>query len=640
MLVVLLLGFAFRIIFLNAPLQSDDTTYFMWASVLSKDLFINASYQAPFRLGLLVPLAGLQQILDYSLTSYYAYSISSSLFLLAMVYQAGFKVGDSLTALFSALLFSSSFIGLYQTTNLLPDVPNSALLFSSFLLFIFIDKIKGTKRILMLFFAALLAFSAYLIKAPNIVFLLSIPVYELLTRKSLKNTGLFSLIFIILWLGECCLYMMIADDFFLRIKMILKGTKDWATYMPELSWQEYLQQPLIHLSRTFSGSIILLGGLAGAIIAIWKKNRYIIALLAGALLLFVVYSYSVTSMSPLRRALPLNIRYIILFSATLTIVTGYALSSLKSSLEKIFSANIVAFVIAFIIMFLMAFQVKELPQKLPNTILFKDSSFFVADQLLKDNDHLLNLKGKVFAYPSKDFKMYPAFSQLDLKGLNPSDLTGDRYYLYSRKGIQLHLRYGGNNHDEKIIRKQQLLLLEKIPAWDYIINTKNIVLAYVSSFPSQLTEAMSLNGSYFLEHWGIPKKVVAKQAGNATSFHFDQRENHFYIYTFPGQFSRPPKDNDDVFDSLEPDKLYELKIQYRIQQNLQNLAINFSQYNDTKRIDYTFFDAPTTAGNHIWTNFIVTSHEYKKFRFFFRITNNIESNQLEIENISFNLISE
>jgi hypothetical protein len=404
LLFVLAVGLILKGVFLNAPLQSDDTSYFVYASRLSMDLFKYAHSQLPFRIGILVPVAGLQKFFGYSLASYYLYSLGSSLFLLVMVYLTGFKTGGLRTALFSSLLFACSFFGLYQATNLLPDVPNLALLLASFLVFLYVDGAKGRKRILILFLSALLGFCSYLVRAPNLVFLLAIPVYELLTKKSLKTTCLFSFFFLILWLGECCFYLIIADDFFLRVKMIPKGATLWLKYMPEISWHTYLQEPFARLTRTFSGILILWGGLAGTITAISKKNRVMIALLAGALLLYVIYSYSVTSFTPLRRAIPIKTRYIVGFTAVLTIATGYALSNLKPIIEKIFSANIATLVSAFIIITLMGFQVKELPQKLPNTILFKDSSYFVADQLLKDNSKLSDLKGKVYAYPAKDFK--------------------------------------------------------------------------------------------------------------------------------------------------------------------------------------------------------------------------------------------
>jgi 4-amino-4-deoxy-L-arabinose transferase-like glycosyltransferase len=158
LLFVLAFGFIFKGIFLNAPLQSDDTTYFAYASHFSADLFKNAHHQSPFRIGILLPLAGLQKLFGYSLASYYLYSLGSSLFLLAMVYLLGFKTGGLQTALSSSLLFACSFFGLHWATNLLPDVPNSALLLGSFLAFIYLDGATGKKRILILFLSAFLAF--------------------------------------------------------------------------------------------------------------------------------------------------------------------------------------------------------------------------------------------------------------------------------------------------------------------------------------------------------------------------------------------------------------------------------------------------------------------------------------------------
>ena len=638
-LVVLLFGLLFRIIFLNAPLQSDDTTYFSMAANLSADLFTNARYQAPFRLGLLIPLALFQVFFGYTLVAYYAYSVSFSLILLAMIYGVSFKIDGLRTALFSSLLFACSFYGLNQTTNVLPDVPNLVLLLASFLTFLYVDTATGRRRILILFVSAFLAFCSYLVRAPNLVFLLAIPVYELLTRRSLNSTFLFSIIFLILWIGESCFYLIIADDFFLRVKMIPKGSTLWVSYMPELSWQAYLQEPFTRLTSTLSGTIILWGGFAGTIIAIWKKNRGMIALIAGALLLFIIYSYAVTSFSPLRRALPLQTRYIVPFTAVLTIATGYALSSLKPGLKNIFPETIATLVLALIAILLLGIQIKELPNKLPNTILFKDSAYFVADKLLEDTDKIVDIKGKAHAYPLKDFNMYPNYSQLNLKAFSPSDMKGGMYYLYSRKRVQKDLFYGYLGHDEKVERNQNLLLLRNNPTWNYIVNTKDIVLAYIPSFENNITEVMSLTGAYFSGYWSKPEFVIEQNEGNSVIFHFNQEEKPFYLLTFPGQFSLPPREDIDIFNRLKPNEIYELKIQYRIEKEIQNMNVFFSQYSNIDRIDNVSVNAPSTPGAHTLTKLRVTTPSYEKFRLFFRIINKQQENILEIEKISFNLLS-
>jgi len=638
---VMLFGILFRLIFLNAPLQSDDTTYFSNAANLSVDLFTNAKNQGPFRLGLIIPLSFFQFFLGYSLTAYYLFSISSAVFLLALIYGVSFKIGGLSTAILSSLLFACSFYGLNHATNVLPDVPNLGFLLASFLTFLYAFDVVGRQRFLTLFVCAALAFCSYLVKEPNLVFLLGIPVYELLTRRSLKFTLLFSTILFILGLGESCFYLFFAGDFFLRIKMIPEGSINWVSYMPELSWKAYLQEPFTLIANSLSGTIILWGGSVGAVIAVWKRNWAMVALIAGALFVFVIYSYSVTSFSPLRRALPLQTRYILPFTAVLTIATGYALSSLKPALEKTSSEIVATLLLALVAMSLLGIQIKQLPDELPNTIFFNDSAYFVADILLDEVDEIADLKGEVYAYPLNDFEMYPGFSQLDLKTFAPSvDMTGGMYYLYSRERVRRSLFYGYFGHNEKVKRNQNLLLLPNNPTWKYILNTKSIVLAHIPTFEKDIVEVMSLTGAYFSGRWGKPESVTVKNGVNSVIFLFDREDKPFSLLTFPGKDSLPPIADIEIFNRLEPNEIYELIIQYRIKREIQNMDVYFSQYSDKERINNTFVNVPSTPGTHTITSLIVTKPAYEKFRLLFSLTNKQQANSFEIEKISFNLLSD
>jgi len=638
-LVVLIFGLLFRLIFLNAPLQSDDTNYFLWASNFSTELLTNATYQAPFRLGILIPLAIIQQFFGYSLVSYYFFSVSASLFLLSMVFALGLKLDGFRTAIFSSLLFACSFFGLYQATNLLPDVPNAALLLASFLLFVpACEKYNGNYSLLLIA-SAVLAFASYLVRAPNLAFLLAIPIYEILARKSLKFTFLFSVVFFVLWLAECIFYKILADDFFLRIKMIPSGANQWMQFMPEISWKTYLLAPIDNLIQTSAGIILLLGGFSGTLMALARRNKVLIALLAGALLLFIIYSYAVTSFSPLRRALPLNTRYIVVFTAILTIATGYALTTLRTVVGKKNFENFSNLALIFVTVFLMSIQISELSRKLPNTVLFNDGSYFVADQLLNDFENKLFLKGKVEAYPVKDFNMYPNFSQLDLKGFSPTRIEGDKYYLYSRNRIHKDLRYGWHGQNEANLRNLGLFMLSENPKWNYLINTKDIVLAYIPGVELIPSEAVTLDGSIVVAKWGKPEGVTEERVGNSIKFQFDRMDKPFYLYLFPETFSTPPNDRTELFSKLRPNSVYELKIQYRVKNDMKNIGIFYHEYDESTKIDSMSFNAPTSSGLHIATKILTTSSLFKKFRLFIRIDDNQKKNEIIIENISFVLIS-
>ena len=120
----------------------------------------------------------------------------------------------------------------------------------------------------------------------------------------------------------------------------------------------------------------------------------------------------------------------------------------------------------------------------------------------------------------------------------------------------------------------------------------------------------------------------------------NQRKKPIHLFTFSGKLLLPPNEHVDIFNKLKPDEIYELKIQYRILKKIQELGISFSQYDNTKKIDSISFNAPSKPGTHMLTKLLATSSSYVKFRLIFRIDNKEKENQLEIEKISFSLLSE
>jgi len=639
-LLVLAFGFIFRIIFLSAPLQSDDTSYFALASDLSADMFKDAR-QISFRLGLIFPLAILQKLLGYSLAAYYTYSIGSSLLLLAMIFIVSHGVCGLQTAIISGLIFACSYFGLQQSTNVLPDVPNLVFLLACFLAFTYADVTKGGKRILILLLAACLAFYSYLIREPNLIFLLSLPVYELLEKKTVRNTIQFSVFFFILWIGEGLFYKFIADDFLLRMKMIPKGVTLWEINMPQISILNYLFEPLKNLTNSISGIILSSGGMIGALVAVWHKNRRMIALLSGGACIFIAYSYSVSSISPLTRALPLQARYILAFTVVLTIATGYAISNIPHYLKKVFNEKITLGVVTTIVVCILMFQILELPKIITNSVLFKNNSFFIADQFLKSKKVITKLQGQVYAYPFKDFNMYPNFSKLNLKSFLPTETyNSDKYILYSRSFIQRRLHYLSSAKDQASIQKLTLLLLPQNPAWKYIINTDEIVLAQVKNLGSKRTLVIKADEMMSLP-WSYPEQIVTTdQLKNGTLFKIAKHKKAFQCYTFRGNSAVSPIESSPIFDKLIPGNIYEFTIRYKLDSSMQSLEFSFSQYSDQERIDTFYSNLPPTKGENEVTLYVATNASYKRFRIFFKMHNQEAQNTLVINNMSFSLISD
>lgn len=639
-LLVLTFGFILRIIFLCAPLQSDDTSYFILASNLSADMFKDAARQISFRLGLIFPLALLQKILGYSLSAYYTYSIGSSLLLLAMIFMISHSLCGLKTAIISGLIFACSFFGLYQSTNVLPDVPNLVCLLASFLVFTYADDTKGGKRILILLLSACLAFCSYLVRAPNLIFLLSIPVYELLTKKTVRSTILFSIFFLIFWIGEGFFYKFIAGDFLLRMKMVPKGVTLWEINMPQVSILSYLFAPLKKLAFSISGIITLSGGTIGALIAISHKNRGMVALLAGGLCIFLVYSYSVTNISPLIRALPLQTRYILAFTAVLTIATGYAISNIFNH-PKIYNDKIALFVVTTIVVSILIFQILELPNKINNSVLFKDNSYFIADQALKSDKILKKIQGKVYAFPLKDFNMYPNFSKLNLESFVMTEsLKSDQYILYSRRFIRRRLHYLDFRKDKESIQKLTLLLLPQNPAWKYIINTDEIVLAQVKKIGSKRTVVLK-SEEMVSQPWYCREQIIETEKLNESiTFNITNRRQALQCFTFEGNSNAAPQENSPTFDKLVPGNIYELAIIYELAKSMHSLELSFSQYSNNERIDTISSNLPVTNGENEIKLYVATNISYEKFRIFMKMHNQEAQNSLIIKNMSFSLISD
>ena len=451
-------GVLFQLIFLDAPLQSDDTTYFAKAKSLSLGTFQNAYNQTRMRAGMLVPAYLVIKSFGYNIFSYYIFSVGFSTLLIISIFLLTSRLIGVLPAVLSSLLFSCSSFGLNQTTNLLPDVPNLFFLFAAFYFFSVSLERTGKRCVLILLLAAFCGFYAYLIRMPNTIFLISIPVYEYFHKKSIKKSILFSLFFVGFWIVESAFYLIVANDFFLRLNMVPKGVTLWKIYQPTISLNEYLYQPFTNLLRFNSGLILLPCGFMGALTAIKNKNHAMISILIGSFILFLSYSYSVNSFSPLVRALPLQLRYVICFTTVLTILTGYLLSVTYERLGEIININNAKIVIAIVFIGILFFGLKNYSTELPHRISYNRNSYFNADKLLGDYLENNKISEVVYTIPLNHFKLYPNFSKLRLKPYSLSIKPDENsYFLMSKSIIMKRLYYARVRKDENFIKNGLLL---------------------------------------------------------------------------------------------------------------------------------------------------------------------------------------
>ena len=140
-------------------------------------------------------------------------------------------------------------------------------------------------------------------------------------------------------------------------------------------------------------------------------------------------------------------------------------------------------VIAIVFIGILCFELKNYSTELPNRILYNRDSYFIADRLLGGYLKNNRINEIVYTIPSKafnGFKLYPNFSKLKLKPYSLSKTPkSNSYFLISKSSIRRNLYYARIRKDENTIKNGLLLLQDDNPKWKYIINTDEIVLAYI-----------------------------------------------------------------------------------------------------------------------------------------------------------------
>ncbi|MGB8319070.1 MAG: glycosyltransferase family 39 protein, partial [Ignavibacteriaceae bacterium] len=206
-LFVLLLSFilaiAFNIVFVEHPINGDDTVYMRIAQNLSPNGFANPT-QKNFRIGLLFPLKILIKIFGYSIFTYYLFSIGFSVLLLLAVLLLTKKLFGLRVAFISTILMLPSYIISYQSTNILPDIPAFfGAVFSLYLFLIYLDNIN--KRYILLA-SVVFGFITYITKLPVTIFLITLPLLEYIKTKSIHKTIKYAAIFTVFIICEMITY--------------------------------------------------------------------------------------------------------------------------------------------------------------------------------------------------------------------------------------------------------------------------------------------------------------------------------------------------------------------------------------------------------------------------------------------------
>ncbi len=623
--IIFLVAMMTRLLFIGAPLSSDDMLYFDMASRLSIDVFDQQTIQWAFRTGLIVPLAILQKIFGYNLWSYYLLSVGASIGAVMLVYLIMLKIADQRAAVISSLLFASSGFGLFHATQILTDTPNLCALLLTFYVFLHVESNTGKRNILLLLLAAACGFYAHLIRMPNAVFLAALPVYEYLTYRSLRRTVLFSAFFTCFVLLECSFYLIATGNPLKRILLIRDGVVTWIQYQNELSWSAYLFGPFQNILKWTTGLILLSAAIPGSIVLIRQRNYRLAGLCVGGLLLFLTYSYSVTSLDPLVRALPLQPRYIVAFTCVLAMVAGNLLAHLR--VVPLFRTKLPPITIPGLTAAIFALQCQELPQ-LPSTAFFTDDTYFVGDRLVRDYVRKHPISEPVHAFPGAMFRMFDGYSKLNLIDHHPATPPKPgRHYLVHKSRLVQSIRSARVRRHHQFVKNGDLLG-NRDPTHEILVETNSIALFYIR--PHSIVPVVDIAKHPDIWHTGTGAK---KDTGTAFAVDNLGSKTAVYLSMFKDPFHQPTPAQHSVYLTLKPQTDYRVEVQYRLKKPFRSVRFFMREYDKKRSLQMVDQYMPSGNGQQTFSTGISTSAQYQSFRIFIRLGNTNDDNHFHLESL-------
>lgn len=549
------------------------------------------------------------------------------------------ELGEKRIAAISILLICSSYLMLYDTSNLLPDLPFLGAAVFSF--HVFTKAAEDDKNPNLLLAVSLLAgFFSYMTRFPSILFLACIPVFEMLKYKSIKKSVIYAAGFLLLFLLESFIYYRLTNQIFLQITSNYSvGIKEWGINMSPISLNEFLLTPLSSYLSTNSGKLLLTCGLLGFSLALFKKNWYLVSLTVGGILLFLAYSYSITSMTPLVRALPINTRYILGFSYTMCLCTSYFLVHIPDLVPGFIKNRTTTqkkYLTLIFLIFIVTLQVIELPNLMgPKTMFFGKNDYLLVDHYIKENKDIYRDKD-VNAYPTHVFKMYPNIHDMNLLPLDYSNpLQSGQTILFSKKQMEMTLDYALDRKDTVLIDQFSPFVTGCNPQLETIFDTGNLVFAKVVDNEIDLQFIANLsNYATMRDSWASHLESAKVIESDSATIGFDLQPSGepFYIYTFPGSFGNPPEDGGEIFARFDPTQPIFIDLKYSNTEDLASLIFFVHQYDDEERLSSDRFQLESNAGRHETTMIIKVSPGATKFRILLRFDNR-NTNEFIVEKL-------
>lgn len=628
-----------RILFLEAPLESDDTGYFAIAEHYSGGFLGRMDHQLAFRSGMVLPLRTLNSLFGYSIGNYYAFSLFFYGLLIVGVYLlSSYAVGVRM-AVYACLIVFTSTLVLYQTSNVLPDIPFVApYLISCFLFFRAGDESVRYRASLLVLAASVFAFYAYTVRLTNSFLWIAFPVYEVIRYRRLSKTMLFGVVFLVLLVGELLYFYFLTGDPLIRFRMIFSGVSSWSVHMQPLKVQEYLFQPITNYVRFYTGWVLLVGGLLGWIVAIVRRNLAFMVIGVSGLVLFGINSYSITSLDPLVRAIPLQYRYIVGVSVIFGMLTAYLFESGHHLISRVGAPSVryglVRVGIPVVVFVVSAVQIAELPKTISGGILMGNDHYFLADRMMRSFGKSLEPDRILYVYPEKDFRLYPSFARLKVQHYTPGqELSPSDLILYSKRRIKTDLAYG-----RKVVPASlEVNFLGKSPEWDYLFDTGQVVLARVTGRKVKAVPIANLaTGPDHFSTW-FPQKFVADPTSSSIRFELPPSDHHYYLQTNAGSYNVTPDSMPGCHPMVGGSVSLKVEMKYLLSSDLESLGLFLCQYNSAGRNRTTSVQITPRAGLHSITHIAETDPDTVAFRILLRIDNRSDCS-LELKNLSVEAI--
>ena len=292
-ILLIVLSIIIQIYSICPPVLSDQLQYY--GSAASFPQFPVKPSHWSLRIGLILPVALIFQIFDYSEISYYFIPVLSLILLTLVIFKFGEKLFSYRIGIISALWFMTMPGVLKESGNLLPDIPATLCIAGGFFILQILYSINqlpehaANRKIPYLRFLSMLAGMlfgwAYLTKEYFLIFLFLVPVFFFAFSIPWKYLTTLILGFILIISIELFFGLIVYQDPFIRL----------FTSQPRETWGEiernakvimtYLPRLLVKEGNLLSLAMMIFF-ILGSLVRIYKRDYKYLFLFAWAFLVF------------------------------------------------------------------------------------------------------------------------------------------------------------------------------------------------------------------------------------------------------------------------------------------------------------------------------------------------------------------